>query len=73
MVKCKKCGINNPDMAEYCQECGTQLQKPQVKKDKKFGEFTGNTIIDTIIWVMIILIVASLFGHYVLGPLFSLI
>lgn len=70
MVKCKKCGKNNPDIAEYCQECGTPLKKPD---DKKFGEFTGNTIINTIIWILIVLIVGDLFVNYVLGPIFSLI
>jgi predicted amidophosphoribosyltransferase len=73
MVKCKKCSKNNPDIAEYCQECGTPLKKPEDKKDKKFGEFTGNTIIDTIIWILIVLIVGGLFVNYVLGPIFSLI
>lgn len=74
MVKCKKCDTKNPDTAEYCQECGTQLPKSEDKKeDKKFGEFTGNTIIDTIIWILIVLIVVGLFANYVLGPIFSLI
>lgn len=73
MLECKQCGKNNPDMAEYCQECGTQLQKSEDKKeDKKFGEFTGNTIIDTIIWIVIVLIVGGLFANYVLGPIFLL-
>lgn len=73
MVKCKKCDTKNPDTAEYCQECGTQLLKLEYKKeDKKFGEFTGNTIIDTIIWILIVLIVVGLFANYVLGPIFSL-
>ncbi|BDZ68270.1 zinc-ribbon domain-containing protein [Methanobacterium ferruginis] len=71
MVKCKKCGKENPNIAEYCQECGTPLEKLEDKKDKKFGEFTGNTIIDTIIWILIILVGCDLFVNYIIGPILS--
>ena len=25
MFKCPKCGIQNPDDAKYCKECGTEI------------------------------------------------
>lgn len=65
MPKCKKCGEDNPINADYCQECGSKI--------KKFGEFTGHTIIDTIIWIVIVLLIGGIFGDYILGPIFSLI
>lgn len=64
MVQCKKCGAINPDNAEYCQECGGRF--------KKFGQVTGNPIIDTIIWIIAVILIVGLFSNFILGPLFSL-
>lgn len=65
MVECKTCGKQNPSSSIYCQECGSKI--------KRFGEFSGNRLIDTIIWIVIVMVIVGLFNSFILGPLFSVI
>ena len=64
-MKCKSCGKINSESAVYCLECGDRL--------KRFGEFSGNRIIDTIIWIVVVVLIVGLFNGFVLGPLLSLL
>jgi len=42
MVKCKNCGIDNVENAEYCQECGNKIKEfPTKYENVSFLGFAG--------------------------------
>ena len=61
MVYCVKCGTNNPDDAEVCTKCGTQLHTTRESRHYKrvegecFGIPRGGTVVGLAIGVIILL------------------
>jgi ribosomal protein L40E len=61
MVHCTKCGVENPDDAEYCNKCGSEMhaigerKHRKRKEDECFGLPHGGAIFGLFIGLIIIL------------------
>jgi hypothetical protein len=72
VVYCRHCGVENPDVAEICQNCGEPLKSesyPSYRRRSRMGAFFGfggSSIWGIILGLFILLIgVISLLGNYI--------
>ena len=63
MVRCSKCGAENPDNGKYCKECGLSLNDS--KNDEKDSNWKA--------WEIMLLLIAFGFIGYMMLGIFGMI
>jgi predicted nucleic acid-binding Zn ribbon protein len=66
-MDCPKCGTWNPDDKRVCWRCQAEMPKPVEKKKRKQRFFFGLPIWS---WVLLALMLISVFAAQFLGPSF---
>ena len=64
-MDCPKCGTWNPDDKRVCSRCQTEMPKPVEKKKKRPVTILGLPMWS---WVIVILMLISVFAAQCLGP-----
>ena len=78
MVYCLKCGTKNEEDAEYCSNCGADLQPDKYRRRRRmndrpreecFGLPHGGAIVGIIVGIFLILIgLSAFYPNIVIGP-----